>query len=125
MGLERLQYLDSANSPVAGVATHFSFPSTLPTASFALSGVWTFHSQEATSGAGAQLELNYQAQHVYLVMGGSGTVVVSSGPGRTSTTLHVGGVPRLYTLANFSSTTSGTMVLHVSPGVQAFDFTFG
>ena len=39
----------------------------------------------------------------------------------------VAGVPRLYTLyqARAGSAASGTLVLHASPGVQAYDFTFG
>ncbi|HEY5438593.1 MAG TPA: cytochrome c biogenesis protein CcdA [Acidimicrobiales bacterium] len=125
VGLERLQYLDANAEPSAGVATSFQFPSSLQPYTFALSGTWTFAQQEATTGANAKLELNYLAQHVYLVMGGVGTVQVSAGDGTPPTTIDVSGVPRLYTLLNSSQTSTGTMVLKLSPGVQAYDFTFG
>jgi len=40
-------------------------------------------------------------------------------------TINVSGVPRLYTLYPASTTGTGTLLLRVSPGVQAYDFTFG
>ena len=92
---------------------------------WALSGVWNEHSEEATSIKDSKLEINYIAQNVYLVMGGTGTVEVSAGNGTAPSTIQVSGVPRLYTLLHAQSSTSGTMVLKFSPGVQAFDFTFG
>jgi hypothetical protein len=58
-------------------------------------------------------------------MGGTGTVTVSAGDGTPPRTIHVSGVPTLYRLLHFSSSSSGTMVMKLSPGVQAYDFTFG
>src|SRR3974390_2567015 len=59
-----------------------------------------------------------------LVLGGNGTVDISinGGPRRT---LDVKGIPDLYTLLASSQYSSGLMKLTFSPGVQAFDFTFG
>jgi hypothetical protein len=71
------------------------------------------------------LEINYLAQNVYLVMGGTGTVTVSPGDGTAPTTIHVNGVPRLYTLLHAKASTTGRMVLTFTPGVRAYDFTFG
>jgi hypothetical protein len=61
---------------------------------------------------------------VYLVLGGRGTLSVSVNghPGRT---IDIEGVPRLYTLYQASSAASGRLLLHASPGVDAYDFTFG
>ena len=91
-----------------------------------LAGTWTDHAQEATAGQGAELELGFLAQDVYLVLGGTGTLDVSVN-GHHTQTIDVAGVPRLYTLyqAQASSAASGKLVLHASPGVQAYDFTFG
>jgi hypothetical protein len=52
-------------------------------------------------------------------------VTVADGDGSAPTTIDVSGVPRLYTLFHSKTTSAGTLVLTVSPGVQAFDFTFG
>jgi cytochrome c biogenesis protein CcdA/thiol-disulfide isomerase/thioredoxin len=124
VGYERLEYIDNP-APQHNVAERFAFPADLSTGYFALSGVWDDHLQEATAGSHAALELSYEAKDVYLVMGGHGDVTVSAGDGTPSTTIHVSGVPRLYTLLHSSSIALGTMTLKVTPGVEAYDFTFG
>jgi hypothetical protein len=67
---------------------------------------------------------HFLAQDVYLVLGGAGRLDVSVG-GHQTQTIDVGGTPRLYTLYQAGSATTGTLLLHASPGVQAYDFTFG
>ena len=57
-------------------------------------------------------------------MGGQGTVDVSEN-GRHLSTVDVSGIPKLYTLVSGSALQSGVLQLSVSPGVQAYDFTFG
>ena len=99
-------------------------PSSVPAESFALDGTWNDHSQEATAGPAARIVINVTADDVYLVMGGTGTVDVSFN-GRHLSTLNVSGVPKLYTLLSGSALQTGTMDLTFSPGVQAYDFTFG
>ena len=64
------------------------------------------------------------ADDVYLVLGGSGTVHVSVN-GRPERTVTVSGLPDLYTLLSSTHYTSGLMTLQFSPGVKAYDFTFG
>jgi hypothetical protein len=39
--------------------------------------------------------------------------------------IDVTGFPRLYTLVSGQSEESGLLLLTVSPGVEAYDFTFG
>lgn len=58
------------------------------------------------------------------MLGGSGSLTVSV-DGQAVETVDVGGAPRLYTLYRAASTTTGTMTLNVSAGVQVYDFTFG
>jgi hypothetical protein len=91
---------------------------------FAFNGTWNDHSQEATAGANATISLHFEANDVYLVMGGTGTVDVSFN-GRPLKTVSVSGVPRLYTLFSGSALQTGQLDLHFSAGVQAYDFTFG
>jgi cytochrome c biogenesis protein CcdA/thiol-disulfide isomerase/thioredoxin len=123
LGYNELQYLDPPNV-VQDEPAAYHFPASLPLGAVALSGTWTDHAQEATAGRGAELELGFLAQDVYLVLGGSGTLDVSVG-GHHTQTIKVGGTPRLYTLYQASSSSSGTLLLRASPGVQAYDFTFG
>jgi cytochrome c biogenesis protein CcdA/thiol-disulfide isomerase/thioredoxin len=124
VGYQRAAYADNAGL-APNVAMRYSFPSALPSDYFSLSGVWDQHEEEATAGNDAALELSYEDQDVYLVMGGSGTVTVDTGDGMAPTTIRVNGIPKLYTLLHSKATEAGTMVLHVSPGVEAYDFTFG
>ena len=57
-------------------------------------------------------------------MSGDGTVGVSYN-GKPLTTVKVSGIPKLYTLFSGSVLQSGTLTLTVSPGLEAYDFTFG
>jgi cytochrome c biogenesis protein CcdA/thiol-disulfide isomerase/thioredoxin len=125
VGYQRLEYLANSNEPEHNLPNSFHFPSSLTPGFFAFSGVWDDHEQDAVAGRNAEIELSYQAKDIYLVMGGTGTVKVSAGDGTAPVTIHVGGVPRLYTLFNSKSTSTGTLVLKASPGIKAYDFTFG
>ena len=124
VGYERLQYLVGVTSVAENTPATYHFPMTLPLGGLGLSGTWTEHAQEATAGRGAELELAFVAKDVYLVLGGSGTIEESIN-GEHTATIRVGGVPGLYTLYRASSTGTGRLLLQVSPGVQAYDFTFG
>ena len=58
------------------------------------------------------------------MLGGTGTLEVSIN-GHHTQTIDVGGIPRLYTLYQAGSATTGKLLLQASPGVEAYDFTFG
>jgi hypothetical protein len=45
--------------------------------------------------------------------------------GGATRTIDVSGIPRLYTLFDAGSSSTGTLLLQFSPGIQAYDFTFG
>jgi cytochrome c biogenesis protein CcdA/thiol-disulfide isomerase/thioredoxin len=105
------------------VATYHA-PSSIPTNSVAFNGRWTDRSQAATAGSNASLQLHFTADDVYLVIGGQGTVDVSYN-GRHLSTVAVSGIPKLYTLFSGSALQTGQLTLAFSPGVQAYDFTFG
>ena len=124
LGYEQLQYLDPAGPIARNAPAVYHFPASLPLGALGLAGTWALHAQEATAGPGAELELGFLAKDIYLVLGGHGTVGVSV-DGRHLATVRVGTVPRLYTLFQAGATHSGTLHLRVSPGVQAYDFTFG
>jgi cytochrome c biogenesis protein CcdA/thiol-disulfide isomerase/thioredoxin len=123
VGYEQAQY-DVGTPIVHSQATVYKAPTSVPTNSFAFNGTWTDHSQEATAGANATIDEHFVANDVYLVMGGTGTVDVSYN-GRHLSTVTVSGVPRLYTLFSGSALQTGILSLSFSPGVSAYDFTFG
>jgi hypothetical protein len=108
----------SENQPAA-----YQFPSSLPPGALAFSGTWTVGPEKISAGSNARIELAFTADHVYLVLGGTGTVKATVGS--HTQTIDVSGIPRLYTLVSSSSIENATLVLTVSPGVDAYDFTFG
>ena len=109
---------------VINTATNYQLPTQVPLGTLAFGGTWTVNSQEATAGNAAQLKLGFLAADVYLVLGGTGTVQVSV-DGRHLSTVDVSGVPGLYTMVGNASEETGTLDLSFSPGVEAYDFTFG
>ena len=113
-----------SNQVVHDAPAVYHFPASLPLGGLGLSGIWTEHAQEATAGARAGLELSFHARDVYLVLGGHGTLGVTVN-GRHTQTINIGSVPRLYTLYRARSAANGRLLLHASPGAEAYDFTFG
>jgi hypothetical protein len=73
LGYAELQYLDPPEVTRDAPAV-YHFPASLPLGALGLAGTWTDHAQEATAGQGAELELGFLAQDVYLVLGGTGTL---------------------------------------------------
>ncbi len=114
----------SGTAPAANSTQTYQFPGTPQPDTFALSGTWTQSAEMLTAGADATLELNFQANDVYLVIGGKGPVTVAIN-GKTTQTLSVSGVPKLYTLASGQNDVRSTLTLTAGPGIQAYDFTFG
>jgi hypothetical protein len=102
----------------------YRFPPHIPVGEYGLSGTWLTKSQEITAIARAELTLNFQANKVYLVLGGTGTVRESLN-GEFVTRIRVSGFPRLYTLLAQKSDAPGELNLQFTSGIQAYDFTFG
>jgi cytochrome c biogenesis protein CcdA/thiol-disulfide isomerase/thioredoxin len=106
-----------------GSAT-FTYPPSLADNTFALQGPWTLDYQGATAnGDGSNIELNYTAKDVYLVVGGTGTVTVTSG-GRTQT-IPISGPPTLHRIVANDSSKRDHAELTLTQGLQAFSFTYG
>jgi cytochrome c biogenesis protein CcdA/thiol-disulfide isomerase/thioredoxin len=124
VGYERNEYLDPSETLAPGRSADYQPSASLPLGEFDLSGYWTDNSEEATAGSDAGIDLGFEAEDVYLVMQGAGTVTVSDN-GKVLQTLTVSGVPRLYTLFHSATDSQGLLGLTFSPGIEAYDFTFG
>jgi cytochrome c biogenesis protein CcdA/thiol-disulfide isomerase/thioredoxin len=101
----------------------FRYPALLPTDLFALEGTWTVGDQSLTAGAGAGIELGYDASDVYLDVGGTGTITATVG-GKV-TTYQVSGAPDIYPVVSSPTPRTGTVKITLSPGLAAYSFTFG
>jgi cytochrome c biogenesis protein CcdA/thiol-disulfide isomerase/thioredoxin len=124
VGYDQLQYLVPSQNVARDKPAAYQLPATMEVGELALSGTWTVHAEEATAGEAAGMDLGYLAKDVYLVIGGAGTVAVTNN-GKPVQTVVVNGVPKLYTLLQSSTDAEGLLSMSFSPGVQAYDFTFG
>jgi thiol-disulfide isomerase/thioredoxin len=100
----------------------YQFPPSLAKNGLAYSGSWRIEPERAVAGADARLRFHFMARDVYLVLGGKGTVRVLVN-GKPERTVDVDSY-RLYTL-RAGKYADALLELRLSPGVQAYAFTFG
>jgi hypothetical protein len=125
LGYERLaRYVGQPSTVVHEAPARYTFASSLKSDQLSYNGTWTVEPDDILAGSGAELRLNLSAKDVYLVLSGSGTVSATLN-GQALPTVHVSGVPSLYTLLSSPQLQQGVLQLAVTPGVRAYDFTFG
>jgi thiol-disulfide isomerase/thioredoxin len=122
LGAERAQDYVGTTALTPGTRT-FAGVSTLPENGFDLSGRWKVTGESLTSKANAQIALSYDADDIYLDVGGTGTITATI-DGKT-TTYAVSGAPNIYTLLHRGSSEEGVLKVALSPGLSAYSFTFG
>ncbi len=143
LGSARMELFDPAGTLGNGTQS-FNLKANPRQNSFSLGGTWTVTDENLISGPEAALTYRFQAQHVYLVLG-SGTEGQSSqikvsldGQALSSSGVKVGGGAdvgdglvtvtdhRLYELINLPKNGSHVLKLEfLTPGTEAFAFTFG
>ncbi|MBA2740975.1 MAG: cytochrome c biogenesis protein DipZ [Actinobacteria bacterium] len=87
-------------------------------------GRWTVEAARAVAGRDARLRLGFQANDVFLVLGGEGAVRAFVN-GRPAREIRVSGAPRLYTILRYPRLSWGLLELRFDPGVEGYAFTFG
>jgi len=123
LGTERAQNV--VNEPgTPGRTTTYQLPGDQPPDTVVYGGEWTVGTEFAESGPSAALRLRFQGSKVNLVLGGTGTISLTL-DGRELPAVHVSGVPTLYTLYDGSQQSGALLHMSFSPGVDAYDFTFG
>ncbi|MET0735070.1 MAG: cytochrome c biogenesis protein CcdA [Microbacterium sp.] len=104
----------------------FELPDTQPADSFALDGDWRVETQyatPATDGDGT-IRLDFRAAEVRMVLAGEGEVRVRL-DGGAEKTITVSGTPKSYALVEGADGSPGVIDVVVTPGVEAYSFTFG
>ncbi|MFB7107001.1 cytochrome c biogenesis protein CcdA [Streptomyces hydrogenans] len=99
-------------------------PGGTPLNKISLAGTWTAGYEHFTAGKDARLALTYRAQNANLVLAGEGTVTVLV-DGEPTRTIEVHGTPTLYRLTDHDSPREARLELRLTPGLQAFAFTYG
>jgi cytochrome c biogenesis protein CcdA/thiol-disulfide isomerase/thioredoxin len=124
-------YLDPARSQnysgkgsFANGQSTYSLPDSVAPDSFALKGSWTADDEGITTGSdGGTIRLDYTARHVYLDVGGTGTLTIKWN-GKT-TEVPISGAPNIHDLIDADTSATGTLDVTLSPGLEAYSFTFG
>jgi cytochrome c biogenesis protein CcdA/thiol-disulfide isomerase/thioredoxin len=125
LGYSRLDPGQFVGRVVPDAASSYRFPGpSLDLNRLAYAGGWRVEAARIVAGAGARLRLGFQAQDIYLVLGGKGRLSVLV-DGRPLQEVMVSGTPRLYTLAHFADVQRGLLELRFARGLEAYAFTFG
>src|SRR5665213_2050899 len=122
LGTARIaRYVGSRINP--NVMAQYTFAKVLPQDDLSYAGAWNVGAERIVAGKDARLRLHYHASNVYIVLGGHGTVhaVVDGKPTRTLDVTE----DRLYTVIQGVASSDGVLELRMSPGVNAYAFTFG
>jgi cytochrome c biogenesis protein CcdA/thiol-disulfide isomerase/thioredoxin len=128
-------YLGSQKAPAAsflsptgyqqGTAS-YAFPSgSLPLNDYAFTGAFTVSDESITStSATSAIRLHYKASHVYLDVGGTGTLTVTDSAGTRA--ISISGAPDIHdVLKAGGGYRNSTVTITMSPGLSAYSFTFG
>ena len=128
-----------ANGPILPGTQQFDTvsPSSLSSDQLAYGGQWKIDRESATAGAGASLELNFNAKRVFLVLGSPGAprkmqVLLDGKPipnSLASPDVHNGVATisnqRLYRLVDLPHPESHVLTLQPESGISGYAFTFG
>ena len=123
------------NGPITDSPQDFGAPRAPGPDELAYTGRWNIGREAATSEGGS-LSLNFNAQHVYLVMGGGGVhhvrLLLDGKPipaSEEGADVHEASVSpsseRLYSLVSLSSVQRHTLTLEPQAGARLYVFTFG
>jgi thiol-disulfide isomerase/thioredoxin len=123
LGYQRLERY--VGTPISRDVTRtYTYASSLPADHVTYGGTWTVGPEHILAGQDAGLRISVTASDVYLVLAGNGTVRASL-DGRALATQRVSGVPTLYSILSGTRAQHGVLELTFTPGVSAYDFTFG
>jgi cytochrome c biogenesis protein CcdA/thiol-disulfide isomerase/thioredoxin len=122
LGFQRLARY-SGSTLVSNREASYHFAKTLPVNGLSYAGRWTVAGDNILAGQGAELRLHYQADDVYIVLGGTGTVQALV-DGKPVAKLNVNAY-KLYTVVSGKTSKNALLELRFTPGVKAYSFTFG
>jgi thiol-disulfide isomerase/thioredoxin len=126
VGTMRAQGYPQSGAPRNGTHAYPTAPAHLAANAFWLSGDWTVGPEDAAAGAGARIDAEVVARHVYLVASSldrARTIRVTL-DGRPQRAVRVVG-QRLYEVADPPDLRPHRLSLRLDPGLSAYSFTFG
>ena len=98
---------------VTGKTAEYTLAGGVPANAISYGGEWTLAGQTATAGLGARLELHFEAEKVYIVLGGTGRVTATL-DGKPLAPIDVD-ADRLYTVVSSPAARDGLLDPRVHP----------
>ncbi|MFW2513662.1 cytochrome c biogenesis protein CcdA [Demequina sp. SO4-13] len=125
LGYGRLEYADNSVQVRRDETADFDHHELPQRDHFVYLGEWTVTEEHALSGADARLMIDFYAADAHLVMAGEGEVRVTlMNDENYERVVEVDGVSDLYDLYE-GAPVDDVMILELSPGIEAYAFTFG
>ena len=140
LGIDRTQNFESRENMILDKEMNFTYPSSLPLDSWALSGLWEIHNDHIIAkNSNSRLKFNFQGKKVYLVMSSpqanqpitvkiylNGQPVAKYGGKDVFDNQITVKNSTLYELINLHDQSSGVVeIIPQTPGLEAYAFTFG
>ena len=117
--------VDSESDTVVGDDTRFRLPSTSqPDGTFSLGGLWTVDPDGSVPRTGAEARVAYRGRTALQLVGGDGTLTVTTSEG-TTRTVRIDGPPDLVAIAAADDTGTRTLTVRYEGDLRVYAFSFG
>lgn len=115
---------DTESDTVVGRDTRFRLPPTQPDDTFSLGGLWTVGADGSVPRDGAETRVSYRGRTALQIVGGTGTLTVTTSAGTTSR-IRVDGEPDLFAIAASDQSRRQTLTVRYEGDLRVYGFSFG
>ena len=115
---------DTESDTVVGEDTRFRLPPTQPDDTFSFGGLWTVGSDGSVPREFAVSRVSYRGRTALQVVGGTGTLTVTTGQG-TTRRIDVDGPPDLVAIAASAESRRQTLTVRYEGDLRVYAFSFG
>jgi thiol-disulfide isomerase/thioredoxin len=115
---------DTNSDTVVGDDTRFRLPPSQPEGTFSLGGLWTVEPDGSVPKAGAEARVAYRGRTALQLVGGDGTLTVTTSEG-TTRTVRIDGPPDLVAIAAADETGTRALTVRYDGDLRVYAFSFG
>jgi thiol-disulfide isomerase/thioredoxin len=115
---------DTNSDTVVGDDTRFRLPPSQPEGTFSLGGLWTVDPDGSVPKASAEARVAYRGRTALQLVGGHGTLTVTTSEG-TTRTVRIDGPPDLVAIAAADETGTRTLTVRYDGDLRVYAFSFG
>jgi thiol-disulfide isomerase/thioredoxin len=124
LGRSQGRRYDTNSDTVVGDDTRFRLPPSQPDGTFSLGGLWTVKPDGSVPRSGAEARVSYRGRTALQLVGGDGTLTVTTSDG-LARTVRVDGPPDLVAIAAADETGTRTLTVRYEGDLRVYAFSFG